>query len=1613
MFDRPKASPAPAYAGTKPEEYASHEARPAHWFAGIDWVAPTWITGIHNVRAEEIRQKVGKRSTAVVGHNIYGDAAGHICIGMVDALQAIEIGGEIAWEGNITRPSDPQSPSYWRSEVNTGNGVFYLYWGRSDQPRDDILLEPLGNANADLEHPAYRGQCYIVIKQLFFGQNNQSIPNIRVKVRRKPKPQIGTFVDRAAPEGESIVAAMLELLTDPVAGAALPLEWFEAGDWEDLDLAVSDRAGDFSPHLTRDVPVSTALADLLKHFDGWIRMENGKLTPGAFPHNGNIPADLPTYTEDDFTEKPRIEIPASSRAINAVTVNYRDKDHLLRESSVTEVDGGHIDARGQVQNTTVSLEAVTSQEQAQAIAAEWVASLSDPAAEGTVSIRSPRARHPNGDPLRAGDNFWLSYTPYGLSQLCRIIAITTPFKGSVTIEFKGEPGVFPLPLATADPSGPQLGKDLPQQVVSARIFELPTPLAPNTSTAIAIGVLAMRPQSLVSGIAGLDGRAVIGFRTWYGATDTAYDPIGNQTTWAARATLTAAIADSDTSIAIEWDSDNLDIERVEAQSTEAQSDNTLLLIIGDEIMSVGDITLGTGTATIDVLRGRLSTAAAAHADEAECWLVYRDEITAIGHAQFTAQSSANFKLQPFTAGSALALDQAANIPYTFRDRGAELPQITIDEAPPSAAKTGVPYLFRATITDVNGDIERAEINIIDGDGTRTTVSTVFANTAQGAVLPLRTHIVFPTSGTWTVEVTAWDKTAGVDPQSTLATSPITVTIGSGFGEPDTTIGTPAGLAVAGGFGSLLATWNPVHNVNYYEVSITESDPDTSGIPPSATAQTTANSYLLAGLDGNTLRFFQVRAVRLVNGVAYPSSWSAPASGTSAIIIDGTFYSATPPPNPGQDGAIWFDISDGNRIYRWDASASEWVDVQKVIDADDFGTGVRPVEIVSSLPPSPHEEGRIVFLTTDQKLYRNTGSGWTAKVTSVDIDGQLTSAQIESILANQIDGQLTSAQIAALEAAKITGQLTDAQIAGVATAKLTGQITETQIADDAITTPKLAAGSVETAKLAAGAVTANEIAANAITSAKIQAGAVNAAKIATGAIETDKLAANAVNADKLAANAVTAGKIQAGAVNADKVAANSITASRLVLGTSINYAGDRNMRDESFWTGPVGSISYINGNDSWRSERLLQVSGDGSTTRTIHGPTFEFEPGSSFAFNGRARIVSGSGDIRLRLRTSATSDLTSAEFPSLPDVTSTSITVREGILTPNTAHRFARVEIIVFSGIDVALIGGVSVRLASGASLIVDGAVSADKIAANAVTAGKIEAGAITADKVGANEIIAQTANIKDGIITDAKIANLTAGKITSGTMETAELQMSGSGSILRSSNFATGSAGFRIRGNGDAEFNDLEIRSTLSQSNIILSGSESFIRSSNFATGSAGFRIRGNGDAEFNDVTVRGQLRGTKIIMDDEVWLYRSDALTKPGRVNVVQAETGAQAENNSAITFRGWNQSSANVNNRVLKGSVDYLIFVSFHYINVNDSFTPIVFQVTSNGSVISSVPNSGRQPPTNNSSGWADYTGFLMMRFNASMTETGTRTFGFKMDRSVTRTISSLNLTVEASNW
>ncbi len=185
------------------------------------------------------------------------------------------------------------------------------------------------------------------------------------------------------------------------------------------------------------------------------------------------------------------------------------------------------------------------------------------------------------------------------------------------------------------------------------------------------------------------------------------------------------------------------------------------------------------------------------------------------------------------------------------------------------------------------------------------------------------------------------------------------------------------------------------------------------------------------------------------------------------------------------------------------------------------------EIVSTLPTTNLFEGRVVFFTTDDKLYRYTGAAWTTAVPAADISGTL-----------------ADAQIAAVAAAKVTGTLSDSQLAAISAAKVTGQIVGTQITDGAISTAKLAANSVTSNEIAANTITAADIAASTITATQIAAATITGANIAAGTIAAGNIAANTITASEIAANTITAAQIASNAITADEIAAGAVTAAKI-------------------------------------------------------------------------------------------------------------------------------------------------------------------------------------------------------------------------------------------------------------------------------------------------------------------------------------------------------------------------------------------------------------------------------------------------------------------------------------
>lgn len=541
---------------------------------------------------------------------------------------------------------------------------------------------------------------------------------------------------------------------------------------------------------------------------------------------------------------------------------------------------------------------------------------------------------------------------------------------------------------------------------------------------------------------------------------------------------------------------------------------------------------------------------------------------------------------------------------------------------------------------------------------------------------------------------------------------------------------PTGLTVTAGFETLWLKWarNTEADLAGYEVfeSTTATPAPVAGT--AATYATAADTLVITALPDAVTRHYWLRAVDTSGN---KSAWTARVQGTTLALVD--------------------------------------ADISGILQSASYAAGLVPPLVVSSLPTSGNFAGRLVVLTTDGKLYRHTGSpagaaGYTAAVPAADVTGQLTNAQIADLEAAKLTGQITASQIAdtAITATKFASGLRPVEIvailpatgnfagrtaflttdnklyrhtgtvwtAAVPSADLTGEITSTQIADSAVSTPKLAAN----------------------------------------AVVADKIAANAITAGKIAADAVTAGKIAAGAVNAREIAAGAVTARSLTVGDFTNLAGHSNMTDETYFSSSAGT-SYVDGDTTWNSDRLLRLAGDGASFVIAAGRTFEVTPGARFYLAYKAQIAAGTGNCYIDLQLSASTTMSSPLYRTLGTVTSMSVTQMSGALGVVPAgYKYARLRVIKSNnGTTECLFGDLVLRRMNEGELIVDGAVIADKIAADAVTTAKIAASAVVADKIAANAVTAVKIEA-NAVTTDKLAANaVTAAKIAANTITAAEI----------------------------------------------------------------------------------------------------------------------------------------------------------------------------------------------------------------------------------------------------
>jgi len=408
----------------------------------------------------------------------------------------------------------------------------------------------------------------------------------------------------------------------------------------------------------------------------------------------------------------------------------------------------------------------------------------------------------------------------------------------------------------------------------------------------------------------------------------------------------------------------------------------------------------------------------------------------------------------------------------------------------------------------------------------------------------------------------------------------------------------------------------------------------------------------------------------------------------------------------------------------------------------LAAGVNPVEILATLP-SPGSQGRLVFLTTDNQLYRDTGAAWTVAVPAVNISGTLGTTQIA-------DNAVTTDKLNALAvtAAKIAaGTITATQIAtNTITAGLiaAGTITATQMAAGTITATQIASATITGGLIAAGTITATNIAASTITVGLMAANSIGATQIIAASITAEKIAAATITADLIAASTILGGNIAAGTITGTNIAANTISASNIVANTIT--AGQ--IQAAAIGTNQLAAQAVTAGKIAAGTITATQMAAESIGTLQLLAVSVTAEKIAVGAITADQLAVNSVIAGKIAAGAISTTELAAGAVNASK--------IAAGTITA------AQIAALSITGVCIAAATITGTNIAAGT-------ITASNIASNTITAGQIQAGAISTTELAAAAV--RAVNIYSATITGDKIAanTITAGNIVAGTITAAQI----------------------------------------------------------------------------------------------------------------------------------------------------------------------------------------------------------------------------------------------------
>lgn len=544
------------------------------------------------------------------------------------------------------------------------------YWGTPYQYFDplleslssDTVRNPSGviDPNVPEEHPAYDRQCYFVTGKHALGYNRTSIQNIEVVVSRHP--EVSWLANGNIESDCSIPVIVADAMRDTLYGLGLKDNdasdtIFDRTGITTVESTLSSENLAVSPLVSRVHPFTEFMTELLEYVDGYYRAtDDGKLTLGLVREVNCDDDSLPIFDENSLADVPILTPDSWRRTHNRVFVVFTNRDNQHKEDATQGTNSGNLKITREPNPAVLQRPWITRHAIADRTARIAAKMFGIPNTRGSLGIRKSKLQS-----LKPGDGFYLHYDHYSLCWMhCRAIEIVAsdPFSPKVEVEFEVDRAY--LAEQTVTPAAyvaPSRIVHSPQAFDYHKAFEMP--FAPEIGEVPRVAFLAARKTLMTDK-----------FDVHLERETDSYYRIRTGLGFAFRGTLDFSYGVNDTGV-VTVTLQGAD-QTLEAVTLQEANKNKVLALIGDEIMSIYNVTLlSTARYSFNVLRERFDSGKATHNAGAEVWILSSEDLNGIAwktSAEGSDGEQQKFKLQPYVLDKAVSLSSVTPITLTFTDR---------------------------------------------------------------------------------------------------------------------------------------------------------------------------------------------------------------------------------------------------------------------------------------------------------------------------------------------------------------------------------------------------------------------------------------------------------------------------------------------------------------------------------------------------------------------------------------------------------------------------------------------------------------------------------------------------------------------------------------------------------------------------------------------------------------------------------------------------------------------------------------------------------------------------------------------------------------------------------